>query len=589
MNRGAPLVSVIVPVFNVAGQVGAAIASLRAQTLTDFEALVIDDGSTDGSGAVARRAIDADPRFRLIRQDNAGLSAARNAGLDLAFGAFVAFLDGDDCFVPQTLETLYRALVEQGTDWAASAITLVLADGPERLHPAIHGQESPGPMRRIAMDDARQVARVFPSAWNKLVRRTGFDGLRFPVGLWFEDHPVHWALAARLGALAYVPDALVRHRRDRPGQITGTDSDRVFDQLRVLDDLRPRILAGGFTHAEQGFGWLALRLVHERALVITTPQRRARFLTQAAAHLARWQAYEHLGDDIQISRALLARLQGHWSVSVVVLADPSLPKALVQTLAALSAQGMADFEALVIAPPSMDLPLALPNGLPLVRVAPQDWRADLLRGRYVVLFAPGERPTADGLLTLVNLADRTGADLTFGGFSRDDAGYHDGWTDNRAAPELAAVPASGGVVTITGAQALRLFPALGNRCWRAEALPDLPPTPPVALWVQECVLAQSLRAARVACIRLPVARIASPPPLAPDVVGRWAAGLVAPATGLAPGWRAVLYWRQVLRAPRPDWRAALWTALRRGLLAGPLDPEAPRWLRALARRRLPRR
>ena len=86
-QQTTPSISVIVPVYNVHAHVGAAIASLRAQTWGDFEALVIDDGSTDGSGELARAAIGDDPRFRLITQANRGLSGARNTGLDAAIGS----------------------------------------------------------------------------------------------------------------------------------------------------------------------------------------------------------------------------------------------------------------------------------------------------------------------------------------------------------------------------------------------------------------------------------------------------------------------------------------------------------------------
>ena len=78
----SPAVSVIVPVHDVAAHIGPCLQSLREQTFTDFEVIVVDDGSTDGSDRAARTAIARDPRFRLIRQDNRGLSEARNAGLD---------------------------------------------------------------------------------------------------------------------------------------------------------------------------------------------------------------------------------------------------------------------------------------------------------------------------------------------------------------------------------------------------------------------------------------------------------------------------------------------------------------------------
>lgn len=85
-DPAAPLITVIVAVHEVAAEVAQAIASLRAQTLADFEALVVDDGSTDGSGRIAAEAFAGDARFRLLVQPNRGLSAARNAGLDQARG-----------------------------------------------------------------------------------------------------------------------------------------------------------------------------------------------------------------------------------------------------------------------------------------------------------------------------------------------------------------------------------------------------------------------------------------------------------------------------------------------------------------------
>ena len=145
-----PLVSVIVPVFNVAEHVAEAIASLRGQTLADFEVLVVDDGSTDGSGDRARAAMGDDARFRMVRQPNGGLSAARNTGLDQARGAFVAFLDGDDAFAPEFLATLHAALQQHGTDWAACGIALLYPDGTRQAHAAMHASPDAGCARRRA-------------------------------------------------------------------------------------------------------------------------------------------------------------------------------------------------------------------------------------------------------------------------------------------------------------------------------------------------------------------------------------------------------------------------------------------------------
>ena len=107
----APRVSVIVPLFNKAPSVARSLASIANQTHRDFEAIVVDDGSTDGGDA----AVEAlgDPRFRLIRQANAGPGAARNRGIANASGAYVAFLDADDTWDPAYLEQMIARLDAQ--------------------------------------------------------------------------------------------------------------------------------------------------------------------------------------------------------------------------------------------------------------------------------------------------------------------------------------------------------------------------------------------------------------------------------------------------------------------------------------------
>jgi glycosyltransferase involved in cell wall biosynthesis len=104
----SPLFSVIVPVYNRAHVVGEAIESVLAQTERDFEIIVVDDGSRDGP----RRVVENfnDPRIRFHAQDNRGGGAARNAGIDLARGRYVAFLDSDDRYLPEHLETMRRLL-----------------------------------------------------------------------------------------------------------------------------------------------------------------------------------------------------------------------------------------------------------------------------------------------------------------------------------------------------------------------------------------------------------------------------------------------------------------------------------------------
>ena len=107
MTNENPAVSVILPIYGVEDFIGECVESLLAQTFSDFEVVCIDDGSPDDSVAVAKRIVGDDARFRFFAQDNAGLSAARNHGLEEARGEYVLFLDSDDKLVPEALELLY--------------------------------------------------------------------------------------------------------------------------------------------------------------------------------------------------------------------------------------------------------------------------------------------------------------------------------------------------------------------------------------------------------------------------------------------------------------------------------------------------
>jgi glycosyltransferase involved in cell wall biosynthesis len=104
MTNSDPVFSVVVPVYNRAHSIGPTLKSVQDQTFSEFECLVIDDGSTDGHALEQAVAALDDPRFRLIRQENGGPAAARNAGIKAAKGKYVAFLDSDDLFLSQKLE-----------------------------------------------------------------------------------------------------------------------------------------------------------------------------------------------------------------------------------------------------------------------------------------------------------------------------------------------------------------------------------------------------------------------------------------------------------------------------------------------------
>jgi hypothetical protein len=129
-------VSVVIPLYNKARHIARAVASVRGQTWRDFEIIVVDDGSTDGSGDVIRRM--ADSRLRLITQPNGGECAARNRGIDEAASDWVAFLDADDEWLPSFLETVV-GLRQMFPDCGIYAAAYSLCQNGAVLRPEFHG------------------------------------------------------------------------------------------------------------------------------------------------------------------------------------------------------------------------------------------------------------------------------------------------------------------------------------------------------------------------------------------------------------------------------------------------------------------
>ena len=116
---GRPEISIIVPVYQVEKYLNECIDSILAQTFTDFELILVDDGSPDNCPALCDAAAKKDSRVRVIHKQNGGVSTARNAGLDAAQGNWIAFVDSDDTATPEYLEKMHKAALETGADFTS--------------------------------------------------------------------------------------------------------------------------------------------------------------------------------------------------------------------------------------------------------------------------------------------------------------------------------------------------------------------------------------------------------------------------------------------------------------------------------------
>ncbi len=202
----APRLSVVVPIYNVERYLEECLESIATQTMSDLECVMVDDGSTDGSAAIAEAFAAKDSRFRLVRKKNAGLGAARNTGLlHLTEGTeFINFVDSDDTLPPSAYELMITTLDKTGSDFATGNVLRFRAVG----HYPSGGHKKPFKETRLRTHITEIPALVTDrTAWNKVYRRAFWDeaGLLYPEGILYEDAPVsvpHHYLARSVDVLS---------------------------------------------------------------------------------------------------------------------------------------------------------------------------------------------------------------------------------------------------------------------------------------------------------------------------------------------------------------------------------------------------
>ncbi|MGW6287541.1 bifunctional glycosyltransferase/CDP-glycerol:glycerophosphate glycerophosphotransferase [Streptomyces sp. NPDC055107] len=233
-----PLLSVVVPVHNVEAYLDDCLRSVADQTLEAIEVVMVDDGSTDGSARIAAEFAARDSRFRLVRQRNAGLSAARNTGVRHTTPTvpYLAFADSDDIVVHDAYERMTASLESTGSDLATGNVWRLTARGRQQAW-QYRWLTATRTRTHITRDPRLLADRV---AWNKVFRRSFWDahGFAFPVGKLYEDTPV-MIPAHHLAGSVDVLHEHVYHWRVREGSITRrrTDVTGVRDRIAACEQV----------------------------------------------------------------------------------------------------------------------------------------------------------------------------------------------------------------------------------------------------------------------------------------------------------------------------------------------------------------
>lgn len=230
------MISVIVPVYNVEPYLRRCIDSILAQTYTDFELILVDDGSTDNCGVICDEYAIKDSRIRVFHQENAGVSAARNTGISAVRGDYIAFVDSDDWVVPTYLNRLYMQLIEHDADISVCGMQYFLSDTdlmdikPHEKADSIITTGRDACLGIYRMDNTIQIV-----LWGKLYKRNLFNSICFPLERIHEDDATTPKVLYRAKKIS-VSSAPLYAYRQREGSIMHEEfTEKRFDVIYAVD------------------------------------------------------------------------------------------------------------------------------------------------------------------------------------------------------------------------------------------------------------------------------------------------------------------------------------------------------------------
>lgn len=270
-----PKVSIIVPVYNSARYLGACVESILEQDYRNLEVLLVDDGSTDGSGEICDRFAAADERVVVIHRENGGIAAAQNSGLDAATGQLVTFCDNDDLMSARMIRRLVEILLATDADmsccrWynvgasAAESLRTRTADDPFGGYISFDqpGRHYQGVFSVFLRKFTGRELYYFSEAnWGKLYRAELFRGIRFPENRYAQDVAIAMDLYRRMRLVASCEDRLY-YWLQRPDSVShGLRSTRYYhDIVHAHGRCFDLALADGILPARAYFGLKAIRL-----------------------------------------------------------------------------------------------------------------------------------------------------------------------------------------------------------------------------------------------------------------------------------------------------------------------------------------
>ena len=199
------MISIIIPFYNTEKYIDKCLSSVKGQTFSDYEVLMVDDGSNDNSRKIAESYL-VDKRFKLLGKEHIGFPYAKNIGLDNAKGEYIAFLDSDDYYEPQCLEYLYKSLIDNNADISCCRYTSFTNEPDEKNYNTINTKITTDKMGILF----NNVGSSF--MWNKLYKKELFENIRFKNVVALSDTMTTYLLFDKAKVVSMVFNVLVNHR-----------------------------------------------------------------------------------------------------------------------------------------------------------------------------------------------------------------------------------------------------------------------------------------------------------------------------------------------------------------------------------------
>ena len=234
-----PLISVVLPIYNVDKYLGRCVKSVQTQTYQNIEILLIDDGSTDHCSSMCDKYAEEDKRVHVFHKENGGLSDARNFGIEHARGEFITFIDSDDYVDADYVAYLYKMLKKYDTNMSICQHKVCYDNGSKKDY---------GKYGDVVLGNKECIQRMMyhdvidTSAWAKLYRMDLFQNVRYPKGKLFEDIATTYALMLQCDQIAVGLESKYNYILRSDSIVYGSFNEKKLDLLEMTDQMAENVL-----------------------------------------------------------------------------------------------------------------------------------------------------------------------------------------------------------------------------------------------------------------------------------------------------------------------------------------------------------